>query len=91
VPQRLREFITARDQCCRFPGCNRRADRTQIDHAEPWDDGGQTSPANLGALCVRHHQLKTHAGWDITTSNVDGSCIWTSPHGRRYQHPPPTY
>ena len=89
IPQALREFIVARDRTCRFPGCRRRADRCQIDHATPWTDGGTTSPANLGALCIRHHQLKTHAGWQITHSDPDGGCTWTSPQGRVYEHAPP--
>jgi hypothetical protein len=89
VPQRPREFIIARERTCRFPSCQRRADLGQIDHAIPWDDGGQTNPANLGALCVRHHQLKTFAGWQITESKADGSCVWISPQGRRYDHEPP--
>jgi hypothetical protein len=89
VPDRLREFIVARDRVCRFPGCRRNAARCQVDHAIAWDDGGTTSPANLGALCVRHHQLKTHGGWDITSSDADGSCVWRSPHGRQYEHSPP--
>jgi hypothetical protein len=88
VPDRLRAFITARDVTCRFPGCNRRASRCQIDHAQPWDDNGTTSRDNLGALCVRHHQLKTHTGWTITESRADGTCTWTSPQGRPYDHPP---
>ncbi|MBK9738651.1 MAG: DUF222 domain-containing protein [Actinobacteria bacterium] len=89
VPQRLREYVVARDRVCRFPGCRRAAARSQIDHAQAWNDGGDTSPGNLGALCVRHHQLKTHAGWRITDSRPDGSCTWTSPHGRQYDHHPP--
>ncbi|MBK9739696.1 MAG: DUF222 domain-containing protein [Actinobacteria bacterium] len=89
VPQRLRDFIVARDRVCRFPGCRRAAARSQIDHAHAWNDGGDTSPGNLGALCVRHHQLKTHTGWRITDSRPDGSCTWTSPHGRVYEHEPP--
>ncbi|MGB4690052.1 MAG: hypothetical protein WBH16_07590, partial [Candidatus Nanopelagicales bacterium] len=39
---------------------------------------------NLGALCLRHHQLKTHGGWQLTESKPDGSCTWTSPAGRTY-------
>jgi hypothetical protein len=88
VPRRLRDFIVARDQHCRFPGCRRRARTCQVDHAQPWDDGGETSAANLGTLCVRHHQLKTHAGWDVRESSADGSCVWTSPQGRTYYHSP---
>jgi hypothetical protein len=91
IPKALRRLIVARDRTCRFPGCNRSAARGQIDHARPWDDGGHTDAANLGALCVRHHQLKTHAGWDITESRADGSCTWTSPQGRRYDHDPPPF
>jgi hypothetical protein len=82
-PQALTEFINARDKTCRFPGCRRAAELSDIDHAIPWDDGGQTNPANLGALCRRHHRLKTHGGWKII-SNPDGSCTWTSPYGREY-------
>ncbi len=86
APAALRAFIAARDGNCRFPGCSRRADRCQLDHAVAWDDGGRTDLANLGALCTRHHQLKTHTGWDILASRADGSCSWRSPGGRPYEH-----
>lgn len=82
-PAELVDFITARDKTCRFPGCRRAAELSDIDHAIPWNDGGETSPANLGALCRRHHRLKTHGGWKIV-SHADGSCTWTSPYGRDY-------
>ena len=91
LPDRLRTFIVARDRTCRFPGCQRRAARCQIDHAVAWQDGGATDAANLGALCVRHHQLKTHAGWDIVASDSDGGCTWLSPQGRRYGRAGPAY
>jgi hypothetical protein len=88
VPQALRDYIVARDRTCRFPGCNRRADLSQIDHAVSYDDGGETNPSNLGALCVRHHQLKTLGGWDITKTRPDGACEWRSPEGRTYEGGP---
>ena len=91
IPDPLRRYLVARDRSCRFPGCNRRAEKCQLDHATAWDDGGDTNPANLGALCTRHHQLKTYAGWDITDSRADGSCTWHSPEGRRYDHHPPPH
>jgi hypothetical protein len=84
VPQRLREFVIARDRTCRFPGCGRRASLCQIDHAQAWSDGGQTSPGNVGALCTRHHQLKTHGGWEVEFSEPTGACTWRSPQGRSY-------
>jgi hypothetical protein len=88
VPQRLREFIAARDRTCRFPGCGTSAARCQVDHAIPWSRGGETNRDNLGALCIRHHQLKTHGGWSITESDSHGGCTWVSPQGRRYEHVP---
>lgn len=90
VPSKsLREFITARDQVCRFPGCERSARGGQIDHANPWSQGGATNRGNLGALCVRHHQLKTHGGWRIAESSADGSATWQTPSGRKYSIPAP--
>ena len=82
-PQELLDFLIARDRTCRFPGCRQSAARADIDHAEAWEDGGETSAANLGALCRRHHRMKTHGGWKLS-SNQDGSCDWESPDGHRY-------
>jgi hypothetical protein len=82
-PQDLVDYLIARDRTCRFPGCRHSAARADIDHAEAWEDGGETSAANLGALCRRHHRMKTHGGWKLS-SNEDGSCNWESPDGHRY-------
>jgi uncharacterized membrane protein YgcG len=82
-PQDLVDYLIARDRTCRFPGCRQSAARADIDHAEAWEDGGETSAANLGALCRRHHRLKTHGGWKLS-SNADGSCSWESPDGHNY-------
>ena len=81
-PQALRDFLLARDKTCRFPGCRRSGVKGEIDHAIPWEEGGETSPKNLGLLCKRHHQLKTHGGWKLE-SFEDGSCEWTSPLGKK--------
>lgn len=85
-PQALIDFLIARDRTCRFPGCRRSAALSDLDHAKSWETGGRTSPENLGALCRRHHQLKTHGGWSVE-SRVDGSCTWTSPLGKKYLTP----
>ena len=85
-PQALIDFLIARDRTCRFPGCRRSAALSDLDHAQSWEDGGTTSLDNLGALCRRHHLLKTHGGWEIQ-SRADGSCTWTSPLGKIYQTP----
>jgi hypothetical protein len=85
-PQALVDFLIARDRTCRFPGCRRSALLSDLDHAQSWESGGVTSLQNLGALCRRHHQLKTHGGWKIE-SEADGSCTWTSPLGKKYFTP----
>lgn len=85
-PQPLVDFLLARDRTCRFPGCRAPAHLSDLDHAQSWESGGSTSAQNLGALCRRHHRLKTHGGWKLESAS-DGSCIWTSPHGKRYPVP----
>lgn len=85
-PQSLVDFIAARDQICRFPGCSQPARVSDIDHAIPWEEGGETSAENLGLLCRRHHRMKTHDGWKLQ-SNPDGSCNWTSPAGKELYVP----
>lgn len=85
-PQALKDFLIARDRTCRFPGCRRSALLSDLDHAQSWESGGATSLENIGALCRRHHRLKTHDGWKIE-SFPDGSCTWTSPLGKQYFTP----
>ena len=82
-PQALVDFLLARDRTCRFPGCRQPASKSDIDHAQSWETGGETRPENLGLLCRRHHRLKTHGRWTLI-SNPDGSCEWTSPVGKKY-------
>jgi hypothetical protein len=85
-PQALKDFLIARDRTCRFPGCRRSATLSDLDHAQSWKSGGETSPDNLGALCRRHHKLKTHHGWHVE-SFADGSCMWRSPFGKEFFTP----
>ena len=84
VSEPLRRWIIARDRTCRFPGCSRRASACQIDHVVAWSDEGGTDAANLQALCTRHHQLKTHGGWQVSREDSTGLTVWTSPTGRTY-------
>lgn len=85
-PQHLKDFLIARDRTCRFPGCRRSALLSDLDHAQSWESGGSTSPDNIGALCRRHHRLKTHGGWKIESFS-DGSCTWISPLGKEFFTP----
>lgn len=85
-PQHLRDFLIARDRTCRFPGCRRSALLSDLDHAQSWETGGLTSAENIGALCRRHHRMKTHDGWTVE-SFPDGSCAWRSPLGKEFFTP----
>jgi hypothetical protein len=92
VSEPLRRWIATRDRTCRFPGCSRRATACQVDHVTAWSDEGATDAENLHALCTRHHQLKTHAGWEVRRDDGSGLTVWTSPAGRTYwvdPDPPP--
>jgi len=82
-PQELIDYLLARDRVCRFPGCRRTGQRSDIDHVQSWETGGETNPANLGLLCRRHHRMKTHGGWSLE-SYPDGSCLWKSPQGKTF-------
>ena len=82
-PPRIREHVTARDQTCRNPRCGQPAWRADLDHTIPFDQGGQTCPCNLGALCRHDHQLKQRPGWTLTQPRP-GVFQWTTPAGRTY-------
>ena len=45
------------DGRCLWPGCGHH--RCQIDHTQPWSNGGVTSLPNAGPLCPRHNRWKT--------------------------------
>ncbi|MEP7055818.1 MAG: DUF222 domain-containing protein [Actinomycetota bacterium] len=88
--RRLRDYIEARDQTCRHPGCARPAWRCDIDHATPHHAGGCTDPANCGCFCRRHHRLKHETDWHITRA-PDGTVTWTSPFAQKHTVRPPNY
>ncbi|MGE2816407.1 DUF222 domain-containing protein [Mycobacterium heidelbergense] len=79
----LERFIRCRDMTCRFPGCDRPAEFTDIDHTVPYPMG-PTHPSNLKCLCRKHHLLKTFwTGWR-DEQRPDGTVVWTSPAGQTY-------
>ncbi|HIZ36532.1 MAG TPA: HNH endonuclease [Candidatus Ruania gallistercoris] len=88
----LADHVRARDTTCVRPGCSTAARECQLDHTEPWDHtdpsaGGATAPANLGPLCQRDHQTKTHGDFQLEQS-APGVFEWTTPTGHRYRREP---
>lgn len=54
---KLAAWVRMRDMTCMFPGCDRPAERCDVDHTEPYP-GGPTHPSNTKCLCRIHHLLK---------------------------------
>ncbi|MDF8263036.1 HNH endonuclease signature motif containing protein [Luteipulveratus flavus] len=78
----IRRLVRGRDEHCRFPGCSHPARFCETDHVVPWPHGATTA-TNLQLLCKHHHRAKHEAGWSVAMS-TDGTCTWTSPHGRTH-------
>ncbi|RPF21725.1 HNH endonuclease [Myceligenerans xiligouense] len=95
-PARLRKAVQTRDGTCAHTGCDRPAARCDLDHIEPFDhdhpdragEPGQTRAANLHALCRKHHNVKTHAGWRVTRDPATGTETWASPAGHTQTYRP---
>lgn len=89
VPKDMRRWLRVRDGTCRFPGCNRNAKHSDIDHTTAWAEDGQTRTDNLAHLCPKHHKLKHESGWSVSQVD-DGVLVWVSPSGHRYSTEPET-
>lgn len=66
IPRAVRDAVIARDQGCRFPGCRAPVGWVDLHHVVAREEGGPTTPANLTALCRRHHTAVTTGGWELT-------------------------
>lgn len=80
ISRAVRDAVIARDQGCRFPGCRAPAAWTDLHHVVAREHGGPTTPANLAALCRRHHTAVTTGGWRLT---MTPDAIVTVRRGRR--------
>lgn len=78
-PARLAEFIRLRDQTCCRPGCNKPADKCDVDHLIPYPRG-ETTAENGNAECRRHHREKHQSGWTVHRDTA-GNVLWISPTG----------
>ncbi|TFC53155.1 HNH endonuclease [Cryobacterium sp. TMT1-21] len=89
MPKDLRRYLEVRDETCRFPGCNRGAAHSDIDHALDWQFDGLTAHDNLAHLCPGEHGLKSETRWSYDI-RPDGTLYWTSPTGRHFISEPAT-
>lgn len=76
IPASVRRAILERDQCCVVPACGHRED-LEIDHIDPFGQGGPTRLDNLCRLCRWHHYLKTHQRHRIERHG--GAWRWITP------------
>lgn len=75
-----RRTVRSRSRRCIFPGCRMPATESDLDHTEPWSDGGSTAVDNLAPLCRHDHCLRHRAGWQYMR-RADGDHVWRSPLG----------
>ncbi|WP_328856974.1 13E12 repeat family protein [Williamsia herbipolensis] len=66
-PAGLKQFFDFRDQSCGIPYCD--APIAEYDHADPYANGGATSAANGGGMCLAHNRAKQNPGWRMTTAD----------------------
>lgn len=86
----LREFLQWRDLTCRWPGCDKPAQCSDIDHTTPWPQG-PTHPSNTKHYCRTHHLIKTFfcgpRGW-TDRQLADGTIELTGPTGHLWRTEP---
>ena len=76
IPASIRTALIERDPMCVVAGCGLR-EGLEIDHVEPFAQGGATSLGNLVRLCHWHHYLKTHQRHRLERSGE--GWVWLGP------------
>jgi Domain of unknown function (DUF222) len=80
-PPGLRRALEARDQRCRWPGCDALAGWATAHHIRGWRHGAHTALGELVLLCHVHHAYFIHQlGWTIT-GDPNGTLCFTHPAG----------
>jgi hypothetical protein len=73
-----RRALNARDEHCRWPGCERTASWSAAHHLVHWIQGGATDLRNLILLCHRHQWMVHEGGWKLARSD-DGRLLAIPP------------
>ncbi|ORM36540.1 hypothetical protein BFL43_06630 [Williamsia sp. 1135] len=91
----LDAYLRMRDLYCMWPGCNKPAWSSDLDHTTEYNHenpaaGGHTHPTGMKALCRFHHLLKTHSDW-LDDQYIDSRgrtrTVVITPEGRVYDGP----
>jgi hypothetical protein len=94
IPKAMRRFLRHRDKLCSFPGCNRPAMHSDLDHTTDTQYGGITANGNLAHLCRKHHTLKHKTNWKYVqppAAEPNARPKWTSPLGTTTDSDPPPF
>src|SRR5476651_1792052 len=83
-----RKALVVRDKGCRFPGCDRPADWTDVHHLKHWADGGKHVMDNLILLCRRHHRMVHEEGWQLVIT-AGGEIVALTPDRFAFGSVPP--
>jgi len=81
VPPAIRRAVIARDNRCRFPGCDRPHPWCDAHHVLHWAEGGTTALSNLVLLCRRHHRLVHEPGGFRLDLDEGGVPVFRRPDG----------
>jgi hypothetical protein len=92
----LDSYLRIRDCYCTWPGCDKKAWDSDLDHTREYnhqnpESGGQTHPCELKTLCRFHHLLKTYSDWlddqypDPRTGRT--TIVFLTPEGKNYLGP----
>jgi hypothetical protein len=73
-----RRALIARDQHCRWPGCDRPGSWCDGHHIVHWLAGGGGEIENQVLLCRRHHRLVHEGGWQLV-KHEDGHVVPIGP------------
>ncbi len=71
VSPSMRRALKARDQHCRWPGCDRPASWSAAHHIEFVSRNGKTKPGNLILLCYYHHRLVHEGQWQVVRAGEE--------------------
>ncbi len=82
----LRRHVETQHPTCVTRGCRAPATASDLDHTQPWAQGGPTSAGNLGPNCPHDHNVRHKARWTYQPA-PNGDHIWTSPLGHTYTNP----